>query len=90
MSLPHHEGDRVQPDPEAEPSPRPSGTLRKLATGAVGGTVTAAGVVMLVTPGPGVLVAFAGMAILAREFPAVRSRLDRWRTMASSRLNKPH
>ncbi len=80
----------MQPDPEAATSPRPSGTLRKLATGAVGGTVTAAGVVMLVTPGPGVLVAFAGMAILAREFPAVRSRLDRWRDMASSRLNKPH
>lgn len=88
MALPHHEGDRVQPDPDTAVRQRPSGTLRKLATGAVGGTVTAAGVVMLVTPGPGVLVALAGMTILAREFPAVRSRLDRWRDAASSRLNK--
>lgn len=89
MALPHHEGDRVQSDPDAETPQRPSGTLRKLATGAVGVTVTAAGVVMLVTPGPGLLVAFAGMTILAREFPAVRNRLDRWRTAASSRFKKP-
>ena len=88
MALPHHDGDRVQPDPHTDASQRPSGTLRKIATGAVGGTVTAAGVVMLVTPGPGILVAFAGMTILAREFPAVRNRLDRWRTMASSRFGK--
>jgi hypothetical protein len=60
--------------------------LRKLAVGAVGGAVTVAGVVMLVTPGPGVIVTFAGMTILAREFPAVRNRLDGWRDAASSRL----
>ena len=90
MALPHHAGDPVQPDDGVEPPQRPSGTLRKLVTGAVGGTVTAAGVVMLVTPGPGVIVAFAGMTILAREFPAVRNRLDRWRDAASSRLKKPH
>lgn len=90
MALPHHDGDRVQPDSDNDPLQRPSGALRRLATGAIGGTVTAAGIVMLVTPGPGVIVAFAGMTILAREFPAVRNRLDRWRDMASSRFNGRH
>lgn len=88
MALPHDEGDRAAPDHGADPSQRPGGALRKLATGAIGGTVTAAGIVMLVTPGPGVIVTFAGMTILAREFPAVRNRLDVWRDMASSRFNR--
>ena len=69
------------------PTGRTSSTVRKIATGAVGGTVTAAGVIMLVTPGPGVVVALAGLAILGREFPSVRRRLDSARDAVSSRLS---
>ncbi|MEU5990655.1 PGPGW domain-containing protein [Spirillospora sp. NPDC047418] len=36
-----------------------------------GGTVLALGVVLLVLPGPGLLLVLAGLLILAREFPAV-------------------
>lgn len=42
----------------------------------VGGAVLAAGVVMIPYPGPGWLVVFAGLAILAIEFPWARRVLD--------------
>ena len=45
--------------------------------GLVGGTVTAAGVVMLVTPGPGLLVIIAGLAILATQFAWAERALDK-------------
>lgn len=56
-----------------------SSFIRKASVGIAGGVVTAAGVVMLVTPGPGLLVTFAGLGILGREFPAVQRRLHRLR-----------
>lgn len=59
--------------------------LRKTAIGVVGGVVTAAGVVMLVTPGPGVVVTLAGLGILGREFPAIRERLQRLRAARGRR-----
>ena len=86
MALPHHDGDEVQPEPKVATPGRAGRTIRKVAVGAVGATVTAAGVVMLVTPGPGVVVALAGLAILGREFPSVRRRLDSTRSAVSSRL----
>jgi hypothetical protein len=52
---------------------------RKTGIGALGGVVTAAGVVMLVTPGPGLLVTALGLAILGREFPAAQRQLARLR-----------
>lgn len=45
----------------------------------VGGTVTLAGVVMLVTPGPGLVGILAGLAILAGEFGFARRWLQRLR-----------
>ena len=45
--------------------------------GLVGGTVTAAGVVMLVTPGPGLVVIIAGLAILATQFAWAERALDK-------------
>ena len=42
--------------------------LRRIAVAFVGGIVLAVGVVMLVLPGPAVLVIPAGLAILATEF----------------------
>jgi len=56
--------------------------IRKAGIGALGGLVIAAGLVMLVTPGPGILVTLAGLGILGREFPAARRQLRRLRELA--------
>ncbi|MDR1427514.1 MAG: PGPGW domain-containing protein [Bifidobacteriaceae bacterium] len=40
----------------------------RIGVGAVGGVLTAAGIVLLVLPGPGIALLFAGLAILATEF----------------------
>jgi hypothetical protein len=58
---------------------RDSGIGRKIAVGAAGSVVTAAGIVMLVTPGPGIVVTLAGLGILGSEFPAARRALDKIR-----------
>ena len=42
--------------------------LKLIAVGVVGGVVTIVGVVALVAPGPGWLIIFAGLGILATEF----------------------
>lgn len=55
---------------------RPSGLLRKTGVAAAGGVVVTAGVVMLVTPGPGVLTIMAGLGILGSEFAVARRGLD--------------
>ena len=55
-----------------------------LGVGLVGGTVTAAGVVMLVTPGPGLLVIIAGLAILATQFAWAERALDKVKSRARS------
>lgn len=47
----------------------------KVGVGALGGTVTVAGLIMLVTPGPGIPVTVLGLMILGREFPAARRQL---------------
>ncbi len=43
-------------------------TARKVVVGVVGGTVVLIGLIMVVTPGPAVVVIPAGLAILATEF----------------------
>ncbi len=55
--------------------------LRRIATGIIGGTVLAVGVVMIVTPGPAVVVIPTGLAILAVEFEFAR----RWLRAAKER-----
>ncbi|MBT8250272.1 MAG: hypothetical protein KJN81_08410, partial [Acidimicrobiia bacterium] len=45
-----------------------SDMLRKVVVGTAGAAVTAAGVVMLVSPVPGVLVTLGGLSILSSEF----------------------
>ncbi len=62
----------MRPDQDL-PAPSP----RRLAVGVVGGLVTALGLVLLVLPGPGILVVLAGLAILASEFRFAR-RLLAW------------
>jgi len=63
----------------ADSGPRRSGLLRKTAIGLAGGGLIAAGVVMLVTPGPGVLTIVGGMTVLAREFPVADRAVKRVR-----------
>ncbi len=62
--------------------------IRKAGVGALGGVVIAAGLVMLVTPGPGVLVTLAGLAILGREFPSARRHLRRLREFARRKFQR--
>lgn len=62
----------MRPD-EGRPAPSP----RRIGVGVVGGLVTAVGLVLMVLPGPGILVVLAGLAILASEFHFAR-RLLAW------------
>lgn len=54
-----------------------SRSVRKVAVALGGSAVAAAGVVMLVTPGPGILTILAGLRILGKEFPGLKRVLDR-------------
>ena len=51
--------------------------LRKPVVTLVGVALIAAGVVLLVLPGPGLLVMALGLAVLATEYPAAQRLLDR-------------
>ena len=55
------------------------GAGRKVAVGIIGGTVLALGVLMIVLPGPAVLVIPLGLGILAAEFAWARRWLERLR-----------
>jgi tellurite resistance protein TerC len=59
-------------------------TLRRIAVGIIGSTVVAAGLIMIVTPGPAVVVIPAGLAILAVEFEFAR----RWLRAARERARQ--
>ena len=61
--------------------------FRRIAVAFVGGIVLAVGVVMLVLPGPAVVVIPAGLAILATEFPWARRLLHRVRSTAGRCLS---
>lgn len=58
-------------------------TMRRLLVLVVGAGVLGAGLVMLVLPGPGVIVIVAGLAILATEFAWAERTLDRTRSHAA-------
>ncbi len=55
----------------------------RLSVATVGFTVLGAGFVMLVTPGPGLLVIIAGLAILAHEFTWAQRALEQARERAT-------
>jgi hypothetical protein len=48
------------------------GSVRRVLVAVAGGLLTVIGVVLLVLPGPGLLLVLAGLLVLAAEFPAVR------------------
>lgn len=70
---------------EREPAKARSNMLKRVSIGIAGGLVLLAGIVMIPYPGPGWLVVFAGLAILATEFAwahrvlhYARLRYDAW------------
>jgi uncharacterized protein (TIGR02611 family) len=62
-------------------------TARKLVVFVIGGAVLLGGVVMLVTPGPGIAGVIAGFAILATEFVWARVLLKRLKQRAKQMLS---
>ncbi len=52
---------------------------RRIVIAVIGGTVLLGGIIMLVTPGPGVVLIVLGLAILAIEFAWAKIWLDRVR-----------
>ena len=60
-------------------------TARRIAVLAVGSTVVLLGTVMLVTPGPALIVIPVGLAILSIEFTWARAWLKRLRESISNR-----
>lgn len=61
-------------------------TARKLVVLVVGGTALLLGVIMLVTPGPGIVGILVGLAILATEFVWARTLLKRMKQRAAALL----
>ena len=59
----------------------------RLSVAALGFTVLAVGLVLLVTPGPGLLVIIAGLAILAHEFAWAAVALEKARARAAQARN---
>jgi uncharacterized protein (TIGR02611 family) len=69
--------------------------LKRVLVGVVGGFVTLLGVVALVAPGPGWLIIFTGLGILATEFAWAARALTKARGIASraassARIKKEH
>lgn len=56
--------------------------VRRVLFSAVGGALVIVGVVLLVLPGPGLLLVLAGLLVLASEFPALRRFVGPVRTRA--------
>ena len=65
-------------------------TARRIAVLAVGSTVVLLGIVMLVTPGPGLIVIPVGLAILSVEFAWARLWLRKVRETISNQNSKNH
>ena len=65
-------------------------TARRIAVLTVGSTVVLLGIVMLVTPGPGLVVIPIGLAILGAEFAWARLWLRRVRESISNQNSRNH
>ena len=65
-------------------------TARRIVVLAVGSTVVLIGIVMLVTPGPGLVVIPIGLAILGAEFAWARIWLRKVRESISNHNSKQH
>jgi uncharacterized protein (TIGR02611 family) len=56
---------------------------KRIAVAVVGAALVVAGLVMMVTPGPGLLVIIAGLAVLATEFAWAERMLDKAKEKAT-------
>ena len=77
--------------PDAPPPGRGSSwgrDAKRIATAVAGGLLVAIGVLLLVLPGPGVVVIAAGLAVLAREFTWARRPLDYAQKQAEAGLQQ--
>jgi Flp pilus assembly protein TadB len=70
-------------------APKPAAVLRfiarsskRIAVSVVGGTLVAAGLAMLVLPGPGILVVALGFAVLGTEYAWAAAALERTKRTA--------
>ena len=63
-------------------------TARRIAVAVVGSTVLLVGIIMIVTPGPAIVVIPVGLAILGLEFAWARYWLKRLRKSLSSQAAK--
>jgi tellurite resistance protein TerC len=63
-------------------------TARRIAIGAIGASVVAVGLAMLVLPGPAFLVIPAGLAILSLEFAFARRWLRTLREQSQSAVDR--
>ncbi len=61
---------------------------KRIAVAIVGGAVLAAGVAMMVLPGPGIVVILAGLGILATEFAWAKTALDKAKRQAEKAKQK--
>jgi len=80
--------DAPLPRGQRQRDPGQSSRVRRIGVGVVGVVVLAAGVVMLVLPGPGALVVVGGLAVLASEFDWARRWLDTARDKAQTSAEK--
>lgn len=83
--------DLLEPPPPPPPEGRTVAhrvglAARRVGVTAVGGVVTIVGLVLLFTPGPGLLVVAAGLAILATEYAWARHLLQRVRARSREAL----
>jgi uncharacterized protein (TIGR02611 family) len=62
--------------------------IRKLVYSVLGGTVIVIGIVMIVTPGPAIVVIPLGLAILAGEYAWARRIMRRGRVFVGRRLQR--
>jgi tellurite resistance protein TerC len=58
-------------------------TIKKMLVLVMGGTVILVGLIMIVTPGPAIIVIPAGLAILATEFVWARKLLNKMKEKAA-------
>lgn len=61
---------------------------KRVAVTIVGFTLVALGLVLLVFPGPGILVVIAGLAVLATQYAWAQSALDRTKRYAKGAGNR--
>ena len=62
--------------------------IKRIITTVVGGTILIFGVLLFFTPGPGIVVVFAGFAVLGTEYAWARRWLRKGRMMAKKALSQ--